>query len=57
VDSSLVKAVRLLPPGDGEQRLRYPWDLPVIEALNDGLALNAKVTYLIGERQRQIDAA
>jgi len=49
VDDALVRAVSLLPPDQGEQRLRYPWDLPLIEALTDGLALNAKVTYLVGE--------
>lgn len=49
VDSSFVKAVRLLPPDQDEQRDGYPWDLPAIEALANGLALDPRVTYLIGE--------
>jgi predicted ATPase len=45
----LVRAVGLHPPGDGETREGYPWDLPVTRALANGLQLHPKVTYLIGE--------
>jgi predicted ATPase len=43
-----VKTVTLLP-ARGEQRRGYPWDLPAIAQLKDGLELHSKVTYLIGE--------
>ena len=49
VDESLVRAVKLLPPGESERRLGYPWDLPAVQALSRGLRLDAPVTYLIGE--------
>jgi predicted ATPase len=41
-----IRAVRLV-----EQPLRgsYPWDVPAVKALRDGLDLHPKVTYLIGE--------
>lgn len=46
-----IRAVRLLPPADGEPpRDGYPWELSVIAALaGDGLALHPSVTYLVGE--------
>ena len=43
-----VKSVRLLA-GPGEARVGYPWDLPAIAQLTEGLELDPKVTYLIGE--------
>jgi predicted ATPase len=50
VNDPLVKAVELVMPDDErEQRTGYPWDLSVIEALQRGLALHERVTYLIGE--------
>jgi predicted ATPase len=49
VDEAFVKEVRLLEPEDDEQRSGHPWDLPAIGALAGGLALDRKVTYLIGE--------
>jgi predicted ATPase len=39
----------LLPAEHGEERLGYPWSLPAIGALRDGLELDPRVTYLIGE--------
>ncbi len=49
MDDPFVKAVRLsastrLEPGAG-----HPWDLPAVAALADGIELDPKVTYLIGE--------
>ena len=49
VDESLVRAVELLPPGEDEQRVGYPWELSAVQALVGGLSLDAQVTYLIGE--------
>lgn len=42
-----VSSVRL-PPAPGT-RTGYPWQLPAIAALADGLELDPSVTYLIGE--------
>ncbi len=36
-------------PRDGEERTGYPWELPAVAALAHGIALDPKVTYLIGE--------
>jgi predicted ATPase len=49
MDDALVRAVELRPPAAGETRTGYPWDLPVVRGLADGLALDPAVTYLIGE--------
>jgi predicted ATPase len=48
MDDALVRAVELRPPMAGEARTGYPWDLPVVRGLADGLALDPAVTYLIG---------
>lgn len=45
----MIRSVELIPPAEQEQRVGYPWDLPAIEALAEGLALHPRVTYLIGE--------
>lgn len=47
MDTAYVRSVTLRPdstPGSG-----YPWDLPAIRALADGIRLHPRVTYLIGE--------
>lgn len=44
-----LRSVELRPPGDGPPRTGYPWTLPAIAPLSGGLALDARVTYLIGE--------
>lgn len=45
-----VKQVQLRPAAEDEPPRRgYQWELPVIESLARGLALDPKVTYLIGE--------
>jgi len=49
VAEAFVRSVQLLAVKDGEQRDGYPWELPAIEALADGLELHPNVTYLIGE--------
>jgi predicted ATPase len=49
MDVSFVKVVRLLAASAGEQRVGYPWNLPAIDGLARALALNPKVTYMIGE--------
>lgn len=46
---ALVRAVQLLGPLNGEERAGYPWDLPVVSGLSDGLELHPSVTYLVGE--------
>ena len=43
-----IRSVRLLPERDGE-RSGYPWELPAVAHLSDGVELHPKVTYLIGE--------
>lgn len=37
------------PEGPGTREAEYPWTLPVVLALQDGLPLNHEVTFLIGE--------
>lgn len=46
-----LRSAALLPALDGEERDGYPWDLPVVGALAGaaGLALDPRVTYLVGE--------
>ena len=44
-----MRSIQLLPAAEGEERDGYPWALPAIDALRDGLELDPKVTYLIGE--------
>ena len=46
---AFVRSVQLRPPDEREPRAGYPWSLPAVAALADGLVLNDKVTYLIGE--------
>lgn len=46
---ALVRSVELLRAANGEERAGYPWKLPAIAALANGLALHPNVTYLIGE--------
>jgi predicted ATPase len=45
----LVRAVGLATQPDPDVAGRHPWDLPVIAALERGIALHPKVTYLVGE--------
>jgi predicted ATPase len=49
VDDTLVKSVGLISPGPPEERVGYPWALPAIAALANGVSLHPQVTYLIGE--------
>jgi predicted ATPase len=49
MQTSFVRAVQLRSDVDSAQRTGHPWDLPVIRALKEGLRLDPKVTYLIGE--------
>jgi predicted ATPase len=44
-----VRAVQLTPPRGGQNRRGYPWNLPAIAALADAVALDPRVTYLVGE--------
>lgn len=44
-----LRSVELRPAGDGPARTGYPWTLPAIAPLSRGLALDPRVTYLIGE--------
>jgi predicted ATPase len=45
---AFVKTVRLARD-PGEDRSGYPWDLPAVTQLCNGVELHPKVTYLIGE--------
>jgi predicted ATPase len=49
MDDAFVTEIKLLPAEDGFTRNGYPWDLSAVAALEAGLALNPRVTYLIGE--------
>ena len=44
-----VREVRLRDAADGEERSGFPWALPAVAALGDGLVLHPRVTYLVGE--------
>jgi len=46
---AFLRSIQLLPVAEGEERVGYPWTLPAIGALYDGLELDPRVTYLIGE--------
>ncbi len=46
---AFVRSVELLPPEEGREHAGYPWELPAIAALESGIELHPKVTYLIGE--------
>ena len=48
-DQPLVRSVELATPPEPGVAAEYPWNLPAIQALEDGLALHPKVTYLVGE--------
>jgi len=49
LDDAFIRRVELPSLPDGDARAGYPWDLPVVEALNGGLALHPRVTYFVGE--------
>jgi predicted ATPase len=46
---SFVRSLQLLAPRGEKERVGYPWMLPVVAALAEGIALHPAVTYLIGE--------
>jgi predicted ATPase len=45
----LLKQVQLPPPLAGESREGYPWTLPAVAGIADGLGLHPSVTYFVGE--------
>jgi predicted ATPase len=47
--SGFIQSVVLPAAKPGEDRAGYPWALPAIASLGDGIGLHPKVTYLIGE--------
>jgi predicted ATPase len=50
LSDAFIRRAELQPAGDDEaKRDGYPWNLPVTAALEDGLDLHPRVTYLIGE--------
>jgi predicted ATPase len=50
VAEPFVKSTHVVAPRDDEQRAGYPWELPAVAALvREGIELDPKVTYLIGE--------
>jgi predicted ATPase len=44
---AFIRAVEVVDGGPGEKV--FPWTLPAVAALRDGLRLNPSVTYLVGE--------
>jgi predicted ATPase len=46
---AFVRSLQLRSPEEGEPQASYPWELPAIAALESGLELDPKLTYLIGE--------
>ena len=46
---ALVREVRLPVARPDERRDGYPWDLPAVSGIGDGLALHPNVTYFVGE--------
>jgi predicted ATPase len=46
---ALLRSVLLRPAEPDEKRGGYPWILPAVAGLLDGLELHPKVTYLVGE--------
>ena len=49
MDDALVRAVQFVAAEDPGSRRGHPWGLPVVRALERGLPLHPKVTYLVGE--------
>ena len=49
VEMQFVKTVRFTDDADSLDRSGYPWELPAIAQLAEGIQLHPKVTYLIGE--------
>jgi len=49
MDEPFLKSVQLIAGAQVRQASEYPWNLPMIGALEAGVALDPKVTYLIGE--------
>ncbi|MBS1879276.1 MAG: AAA family ATPase [Actinobacteria bacterium] len=49
VRQGFLRAVEVGEPMDGEDRDGFPWTLPAVAALAEGLALDPAVTYLVGE--------
>ncbi len=45
----LVRSIELATPAETGAAGEHPWNLPVIRALGEGLALHPKVTFLVGE--------
>ncbi len=44
-----IRRVEVAEARDGEDRGGYPWTLPAVAALAEGLALDPAVTYVVGE--------
>jgi predicted ATPase len=44
-----IRLVETAPTEGGIDRDRYPWSLPAVAALDEGLSLDRAVTYLVGE--------
>ncbi len=49
MDQAFLKSVQLMAGAQERPASQYPWNLPMIEALEAGVALDPRVTYLIGE--------
>jgi predicted ATPase len=48
-DQRFIRSIEVKPDEDGHAREGFPWTLPAAMALADGLSLDPKVTYLVGE--------
>jgi predicted ATPase len=44
-----IRSIEVITSDDGSPRDGFPWKLPAVAALADGLSLDPKVTYLAGE--------
>jgi predicted ATPase len=44
-----IRSIEVTTRDDGSPRDGFPWELPAVAALEDGLSLDSKVTYLVGE--------
>lgn len=44
-----IRSIEIAPTDDGADRGGYPWSLPAVAALEEGLSLDPAVTYLVGE--------
>jgi predicted ATPase len=47
--AGFIRSVEIAPSEGEIDRATYPWSVPAVAALADGVALDPGVTYLVGE--------